>query len=483
MQTIKYAAFSAAILMTSVAFMPAASAQVVTEPENMSCGNADASAAIAGLESAGSGDLAALSKDGYIGRYQMGEEALLDQQLVIPDGNKFDNNFTWSQKAYSLYGIRSNADFFANEAAQEAIHKEYQRLNLGYLGSALNSVGQPLPCGGSMSQAALLAGSQLGHVKVKNYVNNGMKCVPGKGSPTNDGNGTCVEKFMCAVSGCKAIEKDMSKKTCDVTMPMIEGISCSNMPGSLRSFCSTYRPYLMTRAECQDAEEMAKAAPKGPHAERCENLSFGVGSGSWSFVLACSYASEAPADQDGHSEPKGPVTDPACIENLRGMGVQFDVLGQVYNGTASGKACYIENAVALTGTAVPFGSRLTMSCDMAIAVEKFGQQLKGMGVTGYITPSTTVPCRPMRDATGDKVGTVSEHGIGRAMDFMGVYVGGQQIHSRNIHNKGTAHGAFMSQIKSIACSTFRGVLSPEYPLYKGKYDHFHVEWGRGSFCR
>lgn len=461
----------------------AAFAQIVTEPENMSCGNEAARDAIAKIESAGSGDYRALSKDGFLGRYQIGEGKLQDLGYAVKDGNWKDNSFVWTQKARSEFGIGSNADFLNSPAAQEAIYTKINAINEKALSGLMGQVGKPLSCGGSVSKAALLAGAQLGAGKVQAYFRNGGNCVAGKGTPTNDGNGTCVEKFMCAVAGCNPIEKDMSKKTCEVTMPMIEALSCGNMPSSLRGFCSTYRPYLMTRYECNDAEKMAEAAPKGPNAEKCENLSFGVGTGSWSFVLACSWAGDFVADQDGESNPNGPVSDPACIEKLRGMGVDFKVLGQVQNGTHNGQTCTIENAVSLMGTAVPFaGMRLTMTCDMAVAMEQFGQKMKSLGTTSYYGIGSTRLCGPMRDKTGNKKGTITEHALGRAVDIAGFIVGGRKIPMGAIHTPMTPDGVLAVQAKQFACSTFRGVLSPTYEGYVDVYSHFHVEWGRLNKC-
>lgn len=466
----------------SVFNVHAAEAQTVTEPENASCGNEAARDAIANIESTGSGGYTAVNSVGFLGRYQIGEAKLQDLGYSIPDGNSKDNKFTWSAKANAL-GINSNQDFLNNPAVQESIYGEVNELNVKYLGSAMNNVGKSLSCGGTVSKGALLAGSQLGAGKVQAYFNNGGVCIPGKATATNDANGVCVEKFMCAVAGCKSIEKDMSKKTCDVVMPMLEAISCSNYAPALQGFCSTYRPYLMTRGECADAEQMSKGTPMGPNKEQCENLSFGVGSGSWSFVLACSWAGDFVADQDGKPNPSGPVTDPACIETLKGMGVDFDVLGQVQNGSYGGKTCMIENAVSLRGKAVPFGAKLTMTCDMAVAMEKWGQQMKGLGATSYYGIGSTRECGPMRDKNGNKAGTITEHALGRAVDVPGFIVGGRKVSMGSIFAPMTPDGVLSNAAKKFACGTFRGVLSPTYAGYVGVFVHFHVEWGAFNGCR
>ena len=208
-----------------------------------------------------------------------------------------------------------------------------------------------------------------------------------------------------------------------------------------------------------------------------------MGTGSWSFVLACSWAADAVADQDGESNPSGPVSDPECISRLKGMGVEFNTLGRVQNGSYNGTTCFIDNAVSLSGTAIPYGATLTMTCDMAVAMEQFGQKMKGIGATGYYSIGSTRPCGPMRDKNGDKPGTITEHALGRAVDLTGFIAGGRKISFGKIHEPGTPDGQLALQAKSIACSTFRGVLSPSYSGYTGKYIHNHLEWGRFSGCR
>lgn len=458
------------------------SAETVTEVGNAACGNDAARDAIAKIESAGSGGYQAVNKQyGFLGRYQIGEAKLQDLGYAVKDGNSYDNKFQWTQKAKDKFGIGSHQDFLNNASAQEAIYSEINALNIKYLGSANKAVGQQMGgCGKTISQQSLLAGSQLGAGKVQNYINNGNKCIPGKNTATNDANGTCVEKFMCATAGCEPVEKDMNKKTCDVVMPMIEGIECSKMPGSLQSFCNTYRPFLMTRAECASAEDMSEKANKGPNKEQCENLSFGPGTGSWSFVLACSYGADFVADQDGVENPDGPMSDPACVEKLKGMGAQPRVLGQ-YNYSTGGQSCVVENAVSVNGTAIPFGKWVTMTCDMAVAMEQWGQKLRGIGITGY-TDVQSLSCRRMITKAG--VGkNMSEHGYGRAVDVPGFILGGKRVSFGAIHNPGTAEGAIALQAKNLACSTFRQVLSPTWSQYAGTYVHFHVEWGKYRSCK
>jgi len=421
----------------------------------------------------------------YFGKYQFGRSALIDMGYMTKGGG-------WT----GLNGVNSLQDWKNNHAAQEEAQDRFlnsklkQTLNLGagkYLGQSFGG------CSSGLTETGIsMAAHLVGQGGASEYYKSGGFCgKAGQVSPsgyklkysTTDGNNTCAGKYSCAGNGCNAIQKDMSKDTCSVTMPMIEAINCTNYSSSLQGFCNTWKPYLMTRDECKSAEEMSKNSQFGPNKEQCENLSFGVGTGSWSFVLACSWAGDFVADQDGKPNPDGPISDPACIEKLRGMGVDFDVLGQVQNGSYNGTTCMIDNAVSLSGTAVPFGARLTMTCDMAVAMEEWGQKMKALGVTQYYGIGSTRTCGPMRDKTGNKPGTITEHARGRAVDVPGMVVGGRRISMGSLLAPLSPDGVIAVQAKSLACSTFRGVLSPTYAGYIGAYVHFHVEWGAFNGCR
>lgn len=453
------------------------------------------------------GDYFSDNNKGFIGTKNWGSKALEQMGYLKPGSGQADrstyNPASWTGKD----GIWNADDFKNNKAVQDSLGMAYSDQQMKEISSSIKGmIGSDTPLanpsgGGSSSCGALTeTGLRMGMHLVgsggfTDFMKSGGFCgEAGETAPNgytlknntkdNRGKGTCASKYACAGNNCSVITTDMNKKTCSVVMPMIEAISCSNFTGQSRSLCNQAKPYLMTRAECADAEKMSEAAQKGPNAETCKNSTFGPGTGSWSYVLACSWASTAVADQDGAANPSGPVTDPACMEKLKGMGVAFDIQGTVGNGQYGGTTCSIQNAVALRGTAVPFGARLTMTCDMAIAMEQFGQKAKALGVTGYYDIGSTRPCGPMRDKGGNKPGTITNHALGQAVDISGVIVGGRKISMGTLLNPSTPDGALTSQLKALACSTFRGVLSPTYAGYIGAYVHFHVEWGKASnMCR
>jgi len=431
-------------------------------------------AALKSLESGG--NYAVSNKEGHSfhGAYQMGKKALIETGYM-------DGTGKWLNKG----GIDSLEKWKNSPAEQERAQVEWEKVQDNYVKHLYNYVGKDAPgCSGTKITKEGIRGMAhlVGQGGAESYLKSGGVCgkkgFQGLEYSTVDGskNPTCAGKYLCMLSGCKDIEKDYNKRTCDVTMPMIEGIQCSNFPaGELRTLCEQARPHLMTRGECESAESWAQRAPKGPNKEACENLTFGPGTGSWSFVLACSYAKEAPADHDGKPNPNGPVSDPECISKLKALGVDFKVLGQVNNGAVDGKACFIENAITYRGGAIKFPGNFTMTCETALAMERFGQTLTGMGVTGYANMGSTSECRNQRDNRGSHKGTVSAHGLGRAVDIKYFIWNGEKVDMGEMLKTGTPESVIANQVRDAACSNFGLVLSPYYERYRGAYTHMHVE--------
>lgn len=437
----------------------------------------------------------------------MGAEALEDMEYLKDGASKFADGSINYKATYDPSnwtgkdGIWSMEDWKKATAVQDAVEPLWQakqtKSALAATKAAMASGAQiPGGCGQMTSGAYLMGAHLVGQGGVESFIKSGGHCgkkgdVAANGYKlewkTTDKSGTCVQKYMCAGSTCSTVQKDMSKKTCVPTMKMINEINCANYSGAQASFCRQAQPYLMTQGECDSAEAMAEAEPKGPNKEKCENLTFGPGTGSWSFALACSWAKEVVADQDGMDnnlqQPSGPVADPACIQRLLGMGVQFSSLGRRPNGTYGGTACFIENAVSLSGTALPFGKTLTMACDTAVAMETMSQKLKSIGVTGYTSDIGSMrECGPKRDDRGNIPGTITGHAKGWAVDWGGFIYNGQAVSMAQVRNPAAPFHGIAQQVKAIACSSFKLVLTPTYANYT-KFGHNHVEWGNQSGCR
>lgn len=136
---------------------------------------------------------------GYIGKYQMGELALADVGLYIPNPNATKSNSwtgTWTKKAKKM-GIKSKEDFKKNPEVQEFANKEYKIkqwkaiLKMGldkYIGQTIR--------GCYITASGLLAGAHLKGAKgLKRFL---------EGDPTfktTDGYGTDIRSYIKRFSG------------------------------------------------------------------------------------------------------------------------------------------------------------------------------------------------------------------------------------------------------------------------------------------
>lgn len=240
---------------------------------------------------------------GFVGNYQMGKEALIDAGWVQNTGGTSNfSNYQWTSLA-NQNGVYSMTDFKNNPTAQTAAFTAYEQKNWSYIQNmgADKLIGQINPFDGKpVTASGLMQGMQFGPARMRAWVNNGMQC----NASTSDGNGICVGDYVSRGNGfdissvtgsqdpnvsgggsggsgggggggggsggggsgggsnpCDNNKQDsteMTSKACEKTMPIIEGIQCERFPASLQSFCQQYKPYLMTRQGCQEAEQWAK---------------------------------------------------------------------------------------------------------------------------------------------------------------------------------------------------------------------------------
>jgi hypothetical protein len=161
---------------------------------------------LAEVESRGSGDYQAKSKDGYLGRYQMGAGALVDAGFYnYGEGensrvNKY--NGTWTDKA-KAYGIKSIDDFRNNPEAQEAAIREYNKKNWAYIrnggydkyiGKVIHGI--PVTASGLLAVCHLLGPGGVGQL----FGEEGPYDVDENGVPV-DGNGTPATKYLGDMKG------------------------------------------------------------------------------------------------------------------------------------------------------------------------------------------------------------------------------------------------------------------------------------------
>ena len=178
----KNTVLSAALL---ISLSSTVSARVVTEAENMSMGNDGAKECIAKAESGG--DISAVNKQGFLGKFQVGEPKLIDTGWAVDQRSKtanFDNkNIVWSAKAKAA-GINSVEDYLANESVQDQVKADIDNWNSDkFSSSAKGMIGTTIDCSkygdGSTStkitNSMLIQGAQFGHGKVNAWAENGFE--------------------------------------------------------------------------------------------------------------------------------------------------------------------------------------------------------------------------------------------------------------------------------------------------------------------
>lgn len=168
-----------------------------------------------------SGNYRAKNKQGFIGKYQMGEYAMIDAGYYKKN-SKIGNN-DWSGHFTGKDGVYSVEDFLNNKQAQENAQKTFKQAqwrylkNIGatkYLGQTINGI--------KITPAALLGGAHIGgQGKVNDFVRSGGK-IDGK-----DENGVPVSEYMRRfqdydVSGITGVKFDNASENINQQSPVIQ---------------------------------------------------------------------------------------------------------------------------------------------------------------------------------------------------------------------------------------------------------------------
>jgi Ca2+-binding RTX toxin-like protein len=137
-----------------------------------------------------SDNYSAENKFHYLGRYQMGEAALIDIGMVNADSKPLNNDYSggWT----GLYGVNSKAEFLADPDAQDQAIHDYMDILFNQLKSkdALKYEGQTLD-GVHITMSGMLGGAHLvGAGAESKYFKAGGDVVPG------DANGTQVIEYL-----------------------------------------------------------------------------------------------------------------------------------------------------------------------------------------------------------------------------------------------------------------------------------------------
>lgn len=134
------------------------------------------------------GNYGAVNRYGYLGKYQMGELAMIDLGYYRRDGTSAND---WKSSYFtSKDGIRSKADFLASPAVQEKAVKAYMVLQWGYMASVQQYEGQTVN-GTKITLSGMLAGAHLvGAGSVAKYLKSGGD------NASYDGNGVSVLNYV-----------------------------------------------------------------------------------------------------------------------------------------------------------------------------------------------------------------------------------------------------------------------------------------------
>ncbi len=150
---------------------------------------------LAGRESGG--NYKAVNRYGFLGKYQMGEKALIDAGYYKGDDTKSEKYNDWKGEWTGKDGIKSKEDFLNSPQAQENAIREYmrkqwryiERLGLDkYIGKEIDGI--------VITESGLLAGAHLKGVgSLKKFLESG-----GKGS-FKDGFGTDIREYLSRFAG------------------------------------------------------------------------------------------------------------------------------------------------------------------------------------------------------------------------------------------------------------------------------------------
>lgn len=171
-----------------------------------------------------------------------------------------------------------------------------------------------------------------------------------------------------------------------------------------------------------------------------------------------------------------------CLANL-GQLARFQALpDRDYGG-----GCHSFASVRLTDVGVPVANLGPMNCALAAAFTAWIRNGVMPAARVYLGAELgrveTFGSYSCRNVNGALAGRLSEHAAANAVDVSGFLL----ADGRRITLKGDwtssdpAVRSFLLAIRTSACRRFKTVLSPDYNRLHA--DHFHLDMGRGPFCK
>jgi hypothetical protein len=171
-----------------------------------------------------------------------------------------------------------------------------------------------------------------------------------------------------------------------------------------------------------------------------------------------------------------------CVAGLQSQGARFTILPNRNDGGG----CSAINSVLLSGAGVPISNVSAIQCPLASALTAwvrgsvqsaaraaFGTQLARIETMGAYS---------CRNIIGGRGSGLSEHASANAVDISAfILADGRRITVQQGWNGSADEQDFLRTIRKSACTRFQTVLSPDYNA--AHYNHFHLDMGRGPFCR
>ncbi|MBS0502771.1 MAG: extensin family protein [Proteobacteria bacterium] len=171
-----------------------------------------------------------------------------------------------------------------------------------------------------------------------------------------------------------------------------------------------------------------------------------------------------------------------CLANL-GQLARFQTLpDRDYGG-----GCYTFGSVKLSEAGVPVSNLGAMSCSLAATFTAWVRNGVMPAARLYLGTELvkveTFGSYSCRNINGKLAGKLSEHASANAVDVSGFTLAdGRRITIKNDWaNPDPGVRSFLAAIHTSACRRFKTVLSPEYNALHA--DHFHLDMGRGPYCR
>lgn len=141
------------------------------------------------------GNYKAVNTAGYIGKYQMGEAAMVDAGYYKPKPNGNYNN-KWDGQFTGKDGIYSVEDFLDNPQAQENAQRIYKQKQWTYIKNFAQKYDGKTINGIPITQSGMLAATHLlGQTKLLKYLQSNGRYIP------KDGYGTSIEEYLRRFAG------------------------------------------------------------------------------------------------------------------------------------------------------------------------------------------------------------------------------------------------------------------------------------------